>query len=550
MTTNMTDGPMAPMALKLKGFGAEYPVSTMVLTAEMGHLPLLLLITQPGQDPVMSLAPLVDAGPYTLVLEKNGKTSTPFGVSQWFVQSVSSLTLYAHESSFCLRLGAMPGQQLPMQGYAADDQPLSAVLQAVSNRFLGQRTLQSRFIDADPTVGTVLSFNETMAQFLARMAFAANAWLWAEDKGKDTLALQWQSSLQGLPASADFDAEGWPGTCVATERVASAPLVRTFWSRSNISQSIEPAASPKLFTREVINLLPAPAMSHDQTTANTSPWETNYHLSDNLSHASAWPGLQTSESQVVFGVIHVYDQSASGDVRQQLGQLVPGIRPNASLSMLADDAAYGVLALSTQSGQGYAGAVGALARQQLAAKANRLGAALGIPIQANPDSQDLTPHVVLATVSPWNAELSATWAGGGLEGSSRHTTHIKVQFDWSAVPVRVPYASPMSGSEGVLFLPPAAGDRVLVLLERLWPVAACGATQADDVLLPNILRREADMDSLSAQRGLVVKGGLIFRTADNGDLVIHADGNLVLRAEKDIFLDGQHLRERGRPKVK
>jgi hypothetical protein len=69
-------------------------------------------------------------------------------------------------------------------------------------------------------------------------------------------------------------------------------------------------------------------------------------------------------------------------------------------------------------------------------------------------------------------------------------------------------------------------------------------------LLPSVLRCGADLDSLSAQRGMVVRGGLIFRTADNGDLVIHAAGNLVLRAEKDVFLDGQHLRERGRRKAK
>jgi hypothetical protein len=106
----------------------------------------------------------------------------------------------------------------------------------------------------------------------------------------------------------------------------------------------------------------------------------------------------------------------------------------------------------------------------------------------------------------------------------------------------------MSGSEGIAFYPPAAGDRVLVLLEGMWPILACAAYQASDTLLPGVLRSGADIDTLSAQRGLVVKGGLIFRTADNGDLVIHAAGNLVLRAEKDIFLDGLHLREHARKK--
>jgi hypothetical protein len=550
MSANTTGDTTAPLVLKLKGCGAEYEVSTMVLSAEMGRLPQLLLHTAASNESAVAEAPLVDAGPYSLELEKNGKLSTPFGVSHWFIQSVSNLTQYAHQSAFCLRLGALPGQALALQGYASDVQPLSAVLQEVSNKFLGQRTLQSRFIEDDPTVGAVVSFNETMAQFLARMAMAANTWLWVEDLGADTLTLQWQSSLQGRPAPANFDAAAWPTTCVATERTAAVKAVRTFWPRSSITQPVKPRTSSELFTREVINLLPTPAQAHEHTTPNASPWETDYHLSDSLSHASAWPGLQAGESRVIFGVIHVYDQSATGDVRRQLGQLVPGIRQDTTLSMLASDAAYGVLALSTQFGQGYAGAVGALSRQQLANKADQLGAALGIPVQATPETQEPPPNFVLATVCPWDAEQSATWAGGGLEGSHSHTTHIKVQFDWSEVPVRVPCVAPMSGHEGVLFFPPAAGDRVLVLLDRLWPVAATGAMQADDILLPSVLRCGADLDSLSAQRGMVVRGGLIFRTADNGDLVIHAAGNLVLRAEKDVFLDGQHLRERGRRKAK
>lgn len=550
MSANSTGDTTPPMALKLKGCGAEYAVSTMVLTAEMGKLPVLLMLTAPEQGPVESSLPLVDAGPYTLELEKDGNTSTPFGVSQWFIQSASSLTQSAHESAFCLRLGALPGQHLAMQGYAVDAKPLSGVLEEVSQRFLGQRTVQSRFLEPDPTVGTVLSFNETMAQFLGRMAVAANSWLWAEDLGTAELSLQWQSSLQGRLAPADFDTTDWPATRVATESTAAVRAVRTFWPRSSVTQQITPEASKDLFTREIINWLPTPATAHEQTTPNTNPWETDYHLSDSLSHAAAWPGLQAGDNRVVLGVIHVYDQSASGAVRQQLGQLVPGIRPNTALSILENNAAYGVLAISSTSGQGYAGAMGAMARQQLANKADRLGAALGIPVQASPEPPGPAPHVVLATVCPWDADTSTTWAGGALPEKTAHTTHIKVQFDWSAVPVRVPYAAPMSGREGVLFFPPAVGDSVLVLLENLWPVAACGASQADDILLPKILSRDGDIDSLSAPRGMVVRGGLIFRTADNGDMVIHAAGNLVLRAEKDIFLDAQHLRERGRPKVK
>jgi hypothetical protein len=159
--------------------------------------------------------------------------------------------------------------------------------------------------------------------------------------------------------------------------------------------------------------------------------------------------------------------------------------------------------------------------------------------------QDASATIIDAGDGPaWDAEVLSTWAAG----TDRQTTEIKVCFDWSDVPVRIPYAYPMSGGEGVVFYPPCAGDRVLVLFDRLWPIVACNAYQCGDTLLPGILRRGADSDTLSGQRGIAVKGSMVFRTAANGDLVIHAAGNLVLRAEKDIFLDGLHLREHGRAK--
>jgi hypothetical protein len=532
------------MDLKLHGCGAQFKVSSMVLYAEAGHLPVLNLLVIPDEE--HQPTPQIDAGPYTLLLEKNGQLSKPFGVSNWFIQSLSSFAQAKHQTSYFLRLGVLPGQHLSMQGVAVDGLAVSAVLQQVCDRLLGQRTVQNRFVADDPVVGTVLSFNETMAQFLRRMARATDSWLLAEDGGADTLTLHWQPTLQGQAAPASFNAEDWAETCVAQAQSAAPCAVRTLWPRSSLTQDAQQQPSAKLYTQELLNLLPLPAQAPEKTTANTSPWQTSYHLSNNLAHATAWPGLRLTTDQVIIGAVHVYDKNSASDVLRLLGQLVPGLRDKLPL---ASDAAYGMLAIATPSGQSYASAAGALARLGLGDSAARLGDALGMP--GHPSATPglpATPHMVLATVCPWDEETSKTWAAGSENGSDKHNTDIKVCFDWSDKPVRVPYGYPMSGSQGVAFYPPAAGDRVLVLLEGLWPILACAAYQASDALLPGVLRSGADIDTLSAQRGMVVRGGLIFRTADNGDLVIHAAGNLVLRAEKDIFLDGLHLREHGRAK--
>lgn len=537
----MTIDTIEMMDLKLQGCGAQFKVKRMVLYAEVGHLPLLSLIVEP--DVAEQPPPQVNAGPYMLLLDKSGLLSTPFGVSNWFLESVSSTAHAQHRTHYVLRLGALPGQHLSMQGYAVDGLPVSAVLQQVSDRLLGQRTVQSRFMASDPVVGTVLSFNESMDQFLTRMAWATDSWLWAEDAGDAALTLHWQPTLQGADAKADFDMDDWNAACVAREQYAAPPAVRTIWPRSSKGHSATQQTSKALYTQEMLNLLPLSAPSHDTTHANTH-WQNSYYLSNNLAHTGAWPGLRTAQDQVIVGTLHVYDQTSSADVHRLLGQMVPGLRETPLTA-----AAYGVLAIATPSGKSYVSAASALARLKLAEIAATVGTAMGIPTHASAAQiHPPTPHMVMATVYPWDETLSATWAAGGLNGSNRHNTDIKVCFDWSDVPVRVPYGYSMSGSEGIVFCPPAAGDRVLVLLESLWPLLACAAYQPSDVLLPGVLRSGADMDTLSAQRGMVVKGGLIFRTADNGDLVIHAAGNLVLRAEKDIFFDGQHLREHGRAK--
>jgi hypothetical protein len=98
-----------------------------------------------------------------------------------------------------------------------------------------------------------------------------------------------------------------------------------------------------------------------------------------------------------------------------------------------------------------------------------------------------------------------------------------------------------------MYFPPGVGDRLLVLLEDLWPVAALGAVEKEDVELPTLLSHEGDINTLSAPRGVVVKGGLIFRTDDQGDVIIHAAGNLVLKAEKEVYLQGEHIHNRGIP---
>jgi hypothetical protein len=545
----MTMNEQGAVSLSLKGLGMGFQVATMVLAGEISRLPVLLVMVTPDQDD--GRAPDVGAGPYTLRIEKNGVEPTRFGVTSWFVQSVATLMRPQQRPLFFLRLGALPGQQLTMKGHAVDGKKLSAVLQEVCDRFLGKRTVKNKVVGADPLLGTVVSFSETMEQFLRRMSLDADAWFLAHEVDGGTLSLHWQQQLQGTAVAAANNAPDWAAVRVAEERCAAPAAIRKFWPRSTVTNIPAPKPSGDIFTLEQLVPLPLAADSYEQTAPGTGVWQAGYYLSDNLVHAHAWPGLSVEKDDVIVAAIHVYDQNAAGDVRRLLGPLVPGMREDRVIPTLAKDASYGMVAISAKAGLGYAQSVGAIERLQIACRAGMIADALGMPAQAAGVIVCQSPQAMFATVCAWDASTSQTWAAGGAGGAggtAKHSTEIKVCFDWSDVPVRLPYAYPMSGGEGVMFYPPCAGDRVLVLFDRLWPIVACNAHQCGDAFLPGVLRRGSDGQTLSGQRGIVVKGGMIFRTAANGDLVVHAAGNLVLRAEHDIYLDGKHLRQLSRAK--
>jgi hypothetical protein len=519
-----------------------YIVDRMVLFAEAGQLPVLNLIVKTQKD--TNYEPEFDKA-YSLKFDKASSHSSPFGVVSWYVQSIANMTKMVSENLYFLRLGVFPGQHLSMRGYASDDQTVSQVLKQVCDGLLAKRIVEHSFTQAETwahtKVGTVLSFNETMAQFLSRMAQASDLWLFAKE-GKDArLTLHWQNKLNALESPSDFDAMHWADNCVAKEQFTAPVAVRTMWPRANKMKKVTPKSSLEHYTQERLNLLPLAKEPTDETTITTTPWKTSYHLSDSISSAFAWPGVATNATEVIIATVHVYDTNKDSTFRSLLGNLVPGL-PSQEVG-----AGYGVLAISTTTDQSYVSASKALARLGLADSVANLGRILGMPghPSATPGLPP-TPRMVLATVCPWDSQKSTTWAAGSENGSSQYTTDIKVCFDWSVTPVRVPYGYPMSGDNGLMFYPPAEGDRVLVLLEDLWPIMACAAYQASSTSLTTVLGNSSDLNTLSAQRGIVVNGGMIFRTGDNGDLVIHADGNLVLRAEKNIYIDGDNVKERGR----
>ena len=170
-----------PVSLKLRGLGEEFHVTSMVLYGEVARLPTLQVMVSPETGLSTGSAPEVHAGPYTLYSDENGLRSTPFGVTNWFVQSTATLTGPLHHPAFCVRLGAVPGQDLSISGYAVDGQSVAAVIQQVCARYLGRRTVESQFHGGDSPLGTVVSFGETFEQFLRRMALATDAWVWVKE---------------------------------------------------------------------------------------------------------------------------------------------------------------------------------------------------------------------------------------------------------------------------------------------------------------------------------------------------------------------------------
>lgn len=537
-----------PVSLTLSCPGTVFKVQSLVIAAEVAHLPVAYAIVT-----------LVDGGAClddfsastSLQLTINGDGGPSFGVTNWFVQSIGSLARPQALPSYSMRLGVVPGQYLPLKGHAADDKLMSTVLADMGARYLGQPVIDQRLPCDDPQLGAVLSYGESFEQFLQRMAWASDQWFCASGE-RSVLQITWAPQLQLLLGMAATDKEGWTNARVASEQFVGPTATRSFWPRSLVSNLPAAAVAVDLHTTERTTLWPKVAAAYEQTIEADSPWQAAYYLSDSIAHADAWPGMLVTDHETFVATIHVYHQpgtgemAGAGEVRRLLGALVPGMRRSEHIATLADNAAFGVAAVALSGTSRYGVAAGKVERLRWLACAQEIAQALGIPALDESAGTTPPPAALLATVAPWEEDKPSPRAAGGIDGVERHTTEIKVCFDWSDVPVRIPFAYPMSGSDGTVFCPPSTGDRVLVHLDRLWPLVAGSSFQCGDTALPGVLWHEGNIGSLSAPRGWVVKGGMVFRTAVDGDLVIHAAGNLVLRAEKDIFLDGAHLHDHGR----
>jgi len=534
--------------------GDEFNVQSLVVAAQVTHLPEAYAIVTPANG-VANLDGLSTSIPLRLVIKGIGSPS--IGIADWFVQSICCPARPQAFPSYCMRLGVVPGQSLALKGHAADGQLMSEVLNDMGARYPGQPVIVQQMLDddpqlRDPLLGAVLSYGESFEQFLRRMAWASDKWFYADTETKtntntgskyDALRLNWTTQLR-LPGVAPKE-ELWREARVASERFVGPTASRSFWPRSLVSKAPVAAAEVGLHTTDRITLWPTVADAYEQTFEGDSMQQAAYYLSDSIVHADAWPGMPVTDNETIVATIHVYHQAGTGEVRRLLSALVPGMSNGEYTATLADDASFGVAAVAFSGASRYSVAAGNVECLRWLDHAREIAQALGMPKIDDSTGTMSPPTSMLATVVQWEGSDSS-WAAGHIKGQKRHSTEVRVCFDWSNVPVRIPFAYPMSGSEGTFFCPPSAGDRVLVHLDRLWPLVAENAFQCGDIALQGVLWHEGDMDSLSAPRGWVVKGGMVFRTAASGDLVIHAAGNLVLRAEKDIYLDGAHLHDHGR----
>ena len=536
-------------ALKLKNDKCELLVTTMVLHAEMGRLPVMNVLATCA----VHINEFIACGEslFLLMERDDGTVANPLGVSQWFIQSATRCSQASGPTVLCLRLGCIPGQHLSIRGYVSDNRTLQDTLKNLCEHYIGKCSIQNMFAigeklsDADNGIRGVVSVDETMEQLLRRIAQAADCWFWIDNSSRDKVTLQWQNLLQGKKANNDFDIKTWKSMHIASRSDASYEAVQKFYPTSSTANIVESVTASKLFTLELSSLLTSPSTPRSSPVVSAElPCEFNYYLSDQLSHMSVWPGIQCTDDEVAVGTLHVYDQSEDGSVRRLLGRLVPGIRDSLNLPSLPNKASFGVLAITTKARANLVSASEAFSRFDLLRKAGQIGESLGIPSWMHRKPLVHMKSFMLATVCPWDKEKNTNWVAGQKNGSSNLTTEVKVRFDFSTELVRLPFAYPMSGGAGLVFSPPAVDDRVLVLFHDGWPMVAFAAYQSGDVVLPEVLKNDGNLKTLSAPRGIVIDGGMTLCTSETGDLIIHAGKNLVLKAKEGIYLDAKFLREK------
>lgn len=567
---------MGTTSLHLQNGSENIRVTRLLLHSEMNRLPVLLvkvIVPTGGTPPTLGK-------PYTLGKQNdNDPLEYPFGIDKWYLQSFFQLptsTGPATQYGYLMQLTAVPGQMLQMKAYATDSgENLNRIVTDLCGKFSSVPLQSSGSSAENLTLDTVISVGETLEQFLRRMALGSNQWFFAYKHilSDDLLQLSWQDTLQG---STDAGLE--IGDSIKVVGTLTAPQqVRKYWPRALYKP--DPAAqlpANKDFCVELINALPLKLGETGKATdaQDGGTFGLTFILGDQPELARAWPGLVLddpgSNNTIALSVLHLFDEDSSGgsSMAHLLRRGVPGLTDqDVDALALNSTSHYSVLVVGGARGASHAGSRAFLDRfgtRQVAGEAAR---SMGLMFDSFPcDDTGAAPESMIATVAAWDEAKSATWAAGSPEGQlTGHITEIKVKFPWSEIAVRVPYAYAMDGADGLVFFPPSAGDRVLVLLDRLWPIAALNAAQYSSIRFPPEFQYGATGNSLSAPRGALVRGGLLFKTlniegpykdnadtadqaiASSGDVVIHAAGDLILRAEGNIILDGTRLWDYGRP---
>ncbi len=568
---------MGTISISLTSSGQSFRVQRMLLHNELNRLPVLLakIAVEAGEYP-----PALGKA-YTLGMTLSGNAEeNPFGIDQWLVQSFFRLPAPAGTATnfgYLVQLTAVPGQMLPMKAYATDS---GGNFNAIINDFcsrIGKVQIGSSGSSAEEIkLDTVVSLGETLEQFLRRMALGSNQWFCAGKNKAVAAALDliWQGPQQySKEAPVDIGDSIWVAGMLAAPQ-----QVWEYWPRALNKAGAAAAPPPKKedFCIEQISALPLNTDESAKASAavDGGACKLGFILGDKPELAPAWPGrsianANAGETTVAWSVLHLFNEdNADGGIGRILRQGIPGLTDGEADSALDPQGQYGVLVIAGAGGASYLDSRALLDRFGARPVARAAATALGLmpdgafllPDDDSGQAGSNAPQTMLATVVPWDSAQSITWAAGGrADQQPGHTTEIKVRFDWCETPIRVPYAYAMDGSDGLVFFPPSAGDRVLVLLDRLWPIVALNAWEYNNVGFPPEFQRAATGDSLSAPRGAMVRGGLLFKTLNvegpnteansSGDVVIHAAGDLILRAEGNLILDGKHLWDYGRPKT-
>lgn len=542
--------------------GHDVPVASMILFAEMNRLPELrvkLALRRDGnQLPKVGIKCTL-----TYASSTSGKAQEQRAIGSirtWYVSSVNQLQGSDDTMHVFLQLTAVQGQNRTLRAYVNGEGPMAQdIVQQLCDRFSGSRLISTGGQLATIPLDTAVSIGETLEQFLNRIAGGINRWFCLKNhanNAQDALSLTWLEKLE----------EGTPLTVqnsivINTESHSEGELVEYFGFIRNrpdveISEEISEQGN---FCCEHLNPLPLESDSHRRISDETETKTINsFIVSDSLELLDAWPGCALEGSRIrgniAHSVIHVFDTNGVDRVRDDLLRCLPGIQPDdeAALLPFSRFGQFAAIVTSGKSGCRWLESRRNVRGHGMADTFDRISQRMGVlPGTSRPRDTPAGLLAVPATVASWHAAAKHAAATCD-DGTVGHTSEIRVSFDWDTkTTIRLPYLHTMNGQEGVTFFPPTAGDRVLVLLQDLWPIAAIGAWQYRNIVLPECLDTANNATQLGAPRGMVVKGGVLLRSLIDahgvpGDVVIHSAGNLVLRAEGNVVIDSLNTWQRER----